>query len=63
MTIARAQSLATLALAALGLMSCVWQPEAQVRVPPTRMAAYELQVEEGFGRLDQLPKIAARLPH
>ena len=56
------QSLACLLLLALGLMSCVWRPQAQVQAPPTRMAAYELQVEEGFGRLDQLPRNRAALP-
>lgn len=57
------QALAGFLLIALGLISCVWRPQAQLQAPSTRIAAYELQVEEGFGRLDQLPTTSAKLPH
>jgi hypothetical protein len=53
---------APLALAALALAACVSQPGPQAQAKLTRTAAYELQVEEGFGHLDRLPGNWAALP-
>ena len=49
------EALASLAILALGLLSCVWQPEPRVQAALGRTALYEQQVEEGFGHLDRLP--------
>ncbi|HXQ52263.1 MAG TPA: hypothetical protein VN802_14300 [Stellaceae bacterium] len=46
---------AGLAVVAMSLLSCVSRPEPQAQAPLGRTAWYEQQVEEGFGRLDQLP--------
>lgn len=46
----------TLALAVLALMAGTSPPEPTLSAhQPNIAAAYEQQVEEGFGRLDQLP--------
>lgn len=49
------EAFAGLAILALSLLSCVWQPEPQVQASLGRTATYEQQVEEGFGHLDRLP--------
>ncbi len=51
-----------LLLAALALGACTSQPGPQAQAKLTRAAAYELQVEEGFGHLDRLPGNWAALP-
>jgi hypothetical protein len=58
---------ATPPLVAIGLLglvaaSCVSPPAPRVEARLTRTALYEQQVEEGFGRLDQLPRNPASLP-
>jgi hypothetical protein len=47
---------AGLAVVATSLLACVPRPEPQAQAPLSRTAWYEQQVEEGFGRLDQLPR-------
>ena len=49
------EAFASLVILALGLLSCVWQPEPQIQASLGRTAIYEQQVEEGFGHLDRLP--------
>ena len=47
---------AALAFAALALMACSFRPNPPLTAnQPVASAGYEEQVEEGFGRLDQLP--------
>ena len=49
------EAFASLVILALGLLSCVWQPEPQIQASLGRTAIYEQQVEEGLGHLDRLP--------
>ncbi len=56
------RTLAALCLAALAGTACVSPPGPQARAKPTRTAAYELQIEEGFGHLDTVPGNWAALP-
>ena len=56
------QAFASLAILAMSLSSCVWQPEPQIQAANRRAALYEQQVEEGFGHIDQLPGNWSTLP-
>jgi hypothetical protein len=52
------RSLSSLVLAAFVLLACVARPDPRI----ARAGAYEQQVEEGFGRLDQVPRNWSMLP-
>jgi hypothetical protein len=47
---------AGLAMVVVSLLACFSRYEPQARAPFGRAAWYEQQFEEGFGRLDQLPR-------